>query len=350
MLRTQTSRRIYDRYKIDNYNAQALKIRWLKIEDDRRRKEWIVYEQKPNQQLGRITKKRDEEVLAEHWLMEKEEGKTSTKISRCKGCEHRSPQMADKCERWIRRDHNIRVIPEALIEKNRSKINATVEQLVENRSIEEWKKEENELVEIRQLENLEVELVRKQKLDKTLIDQLIEILKRNKERNKDKYVVYTDGALYKGDGKDSMGKLGIGWVQIGENNNWPEEEVALGLEGWPSATIAELVAIWAVMLTVPEGKQIEIYTDSSAAIRNISKALQDLSNERILKRKNAMWIKNIIGLTKSKNVKLKFFKVKSHSEDKWNDRADYLAKRGANCKKLIQADKINCDEIGFYLE
>jgi len=148
-----------------------------------------------------------------------------------------------------------------------------------------------------------------------LIDQLIKILRRKKERNKDRYVVYTDGAVYKRGGKDSIGKLGIGWVQVGENNNWPEE-VALRLEGWPSATIAELAAIWTVMLTEPEGKQLEIYTDSSAVIRNISKALQDLSNERILKRKNAMWIMNIAGLTKSKNVKLKLFKVKSHSEDK----------------------------------
>src|SRR6185295_7115272 len=104
----------------------------------------------------------------------------------------------------------IKVISETLIGKNHSKINATIEQLVENKSIEEWKKEENELVEIRQLEKLEVELVRKQKLDKMLIDQLIEILKRNKERDKDRYVVYTDGALYKEDGKVSIGKLGIG--------------------------------------------------------------------------------------------------------------------------------------------
>ena len=99
MLIIQTDREICDQYKIDNYNAQALEIKWLKIEKDKRRKEQIVYGHKPNQQLGKIIKKEDKEILTEHWLIEKEEGKTSMKISRCKGCEHRPVQKTDKCER-----------------------------------------------------------------------------------------------------------------------------------------------------------------------------------------------------------------------------------------------------------
>ncbi|CAG8670376.1 18169_t:CDS:1, partial [Cetraspora pellucida] len=39
-------------------------------------------------------------------------------------------------ERWVRQNYNIRVILEAIIKKNSSKINITVEQLVENRLIE----------------------------------------------------------------------------------------------------------------------------------------------------------------------------------------------------------------------
>src|ERR1043165_9824237 len=239
----------------------------------------------------------------------------------------------------------MRVIPESLIERNNNKINATIEQLLENRTIKEYRKEERQLVELRQLEELETELIRKQKLDRMITNMLTEMLTRNKERDKDKYVFYTDGALYKKREENDTERIGISWVQVGEENNWPEEEIALRLEGWPSATIAELAAIWTAILTVPEGKNIELHTDSMAALRNINRVVQEVGKEKILKKKNAMWIMNITGLIKSKNIKIDIVKVKSHSEDKWNDRADSLAKKGANSKNTIYAEKVKCDKI-----
>src|ERR1043165_5760952 len=179
----------------------------------------------------------------------------------------------------------MRVIPESLIERNNNKINATIEQLLENRTIKEYRKEERQLVELRQLEELETELIRKQKLDRTITNMLTEMLTRNKERDKDKYVFYTDGALYKKREENDTERIRIGWVQVGE------------------------------------GK------------------------DKILKKKNAMWITNITGLIKSKNIKIDIVKVKSHSEDKWNDRADSLAKKGANSKNTIYAEKVKCDKI-----
>ena len=144
--------------------------------------------------------------------------------------------------------------------------------------------------------------------------------------------------------------MGIGWVQLGEEETWPEEEIALGLNGWPSATIAEIVAIWSAILTVPKGCTVVICTDSYAAIRNISRALQHVDIDQTLKRKNARWIMSIVGLVRSKNIRLEFRKVKSHSEDKWNDRADHLAKKGAKCKEKICTKGIKYDEIEYRLE
>ena len=82
--------------------------------------------------------------------------------------------------------------------------------------------------------------------------------------------------------------MGIGWVQTNETQEWPEEETSLGLEGWMTSTIAELVAIWAAILTIPRGKQVEIYTDSNAAIRNISRSLEQIDRMKVLKKKNAI--------------------------------------------------------------
>jgi len=152
------------------------------------------------------------------------------------------------------------------------------------------------------------------------------------------------------EGKRPNKTMSIRWVQISEMQNWPEEEIALGLDGWPTSTIAELAAIWAAILTIPRGKQITIYTDSNAAIRNISRGLEQTDRDKILKKKNAIWITKIIDLIKTKKIQIELVKVKSHSKDKWNDKADSLAKKGAASKKIIQADKVSCKEIEYCLE
>ena len=118
------------------------------------------------------------------------------------------------------------------------------------------------------------------------------------------------------EGKRPNKTMGIGWVQISEMQNWPEEEIALGLDGWPTSTIAELAAIWAAILTIPRVKQIIIYTDSNAVIRNISRGLEQTDRDKILKKKNAIWITKIIDLIKTKKIQIELVKVKSHSKNK----------------------------------
>ena len=98
MLRTQASRELHDHYKTNSYNTLAFKVTWTKMSEDRRKKEWIMHGPKHDQQLSRISRKKKEKVLAEHWLMHRDGGKTSTEISRCKGCERGSEQIMNKCE------------------------------------------------------------------------------------------------------------------------------------------------------------------------------------------------------------------------------------------------------------
>ena len=90
----------------------------------------------------------------------------------------------------------------------------------------------------------------------------------------------------------------------------------MSFEGWPSLTIAELVAIWATLLTIPKKKQVEVYTDSNAAIRNISRGLEQVDRKKILKKKNAIWIVKIIDLVRTKNIQIELVKIKSHSKDR----------------------------------
>jgi viroplasmin and RNaseH domain-containing protein len=63
-----------------------------------------------------------------------------------------------------------------------------------------------------------------------------------------------------------------------------------------------------------------------------------------------MWIINIVSLLESKNNRIELVKVKSHSNDKWNDRADIFAKKRATCERTIRTEKIKCNKIEYYLE
>ena len=110
------------------------------------------------------------------------------------------------------------------------------------------------------------------------------------------------------------------------------------------------MAIWTTILTIPKEKQVEIYTDSNTAIRNISRSLEQVDRNKIIKKKNAMWIMKIKDLIKMKNIQLKLVKVKSYSKDKWNDKADSLAKKETMIKEIIQVDKVSCKEIEYCLE
>ena len=85
-------------------------------------------------------------------------------------------------------------------------------------------------------------------------------------------------------------------------------------------------------------------------IRNISRGLEQVDRNKILKKKNAIWIMKIIDLIKIKNVQIELIKVESHSRNRWNDKADSLAKKGATSRETIQAEKVSYIEIEYCLK
>ena len=111
-----------------------------------------------------------------------------------------------------------------------------------------------------------------------------------------------------------------------------------------------MLAIWAAILTIPKGKKLVIFTDSNAAIRNISKGLAYIDRNKVLKKKNALWVLKIIDIVKTKNIQIEWVKVKSHSKNRWNDKADSLAKKETLSKKIIFPEEVSHEEIEYCLE
>jgi len=111
-----------------------------------------------------------------------------------------------------------------------------------------------------------------------------------------------------------------------------------------------VIAIWAAVLTIPIEKKVELFTDSNAAIKNIGKGLACLDRNEVLKRKNALWVLKIIDIIRSKNIQIEWVKVKSHSRNRWNDKADSLAKKGTLSRKIIFLEEVSHEEIEYCLE
>ena len=130
------------------------------------------------------------------------------------------------------------------------------------------------------------------------------------------------------------------WIQVDEKHELVLREGCAKLNNWPSSTKPELIAIWLALFTILQGSNIYIYTDSAAAIANVNKAKSKWRFNRIFKEKNWDTLIKIANLLKAKKLNLELTKVRGHSNNKWNDRADFLAKKATT---LIQSTDIHAD-------
>jgi hypothetical protein len=244
VLNRTESREVKEQFKTDRCNTQAMKIKWGTLSKDRRKKEWIIHSATENRQMGKIVKKKKKKLLIEHWQMHNIETNLITKIDKCKGCSRDEKIEENSCQYWIRINNNINTVPDMLIGKNNNIIKAATNQLIEYTRTKELIKNEQKLIGLKTLEGLEIELIRKQKIRENISQELVEVLRRNILKDKNKYTIYTDGAANKRNKEEAINKnMSIGWMQIAKAQNWLKEKVALGVKGWPTFTTAEVLAI-----------------------------------------------------------------------------------------------------------
>src|SRR6185436_14150211 len=86
---------------------------------------------------------------------------------------------------------------------------------------------------------------------------------------------------------------------------------------------------------VPSRRKVKVFTDSATAIANIKGKSNNLSFKQHLKKKNYNLLENTKKKRKKKKeLKLELVKVKEHSNNKWNIRADKLAKEGSKIENI----------------
>ena len=167
-----------------------------------------MYGTQDNRQLGKIVRKKKKKILIEHWQMQSKESELTTEISKCGGCRTKEDYVKESCQQWIRVNNKINVIPNTLIGKGDNKISAAIDQLTERVKTESREKEELKLKESVMLEGLEMEIVKRQMLRENVNQEIITTLRRNVMRNKNRYTIYTDGAVNRKEEVSSR-KMGI---------------------------------------------------------------------------------------------------------------------------------------------
>jgi ribonuclease HI len=130
--------------------------------------------------------------------------------------------------------------------------------------------------------------------------------------------------------------MGAAWLQ--EKGPNPGSSFQAGVDNWPSALRAELVAIILTLLVLPQRSQVEIRTDSATCINTLQKLqnphIRD-TGKRNRKRKNWQLWTRCIDIIHKKQITIQMTKVKAHSKDKANNKVDLLAKEAKEEPEII---------------
>jgi ribonuclease HI len=193
----------------------------------------------------------------------------------------------------------------------------------------------NDRIRAVEIEDFGIQIIKDHIHSPEYIQALVEEYRMNKYSNyQQTYCFYTDGSF--GKAKDQTLRMGAAWLQ--EKGPNPGRSFQAGVDNWPSALRAELVAIILTLLVIPQKSQIEIRTDNSTCINT----LQTLQNPQIKdtgkrnrKRKNwQLWMR-CIDLIQKKQITVQMTKVKAHSKDTSNNKVDLLAKEAKEEPEII---------------
>ncbi|GBC05593.1 hypothetical protein RclHR1_06300002 [Rhizophagus clarus] len=149
--------------------------------------------------------------------------------------------------------------------------------------------------------------------------------------------IYTDGSCIFDQQQDMT--MGLGW-----HVSRPVTPTPISFSGackhFPSSTKAEAYAICTALIICPHQTTINIYTDSQYCINTFHNITQCLiTPRRQLKIPNHhIWFV-IMKIIKDNRLTVNLHKVKAHSDNEHNNKADALAKAGHTSSNLIELNK-----------
>ncbi|CAG8542679.1 16847_t:CDS:1, partial [Gigaspora rosea] len=92
-----------------------------------------------------------------------------------------------------------------------------------------------------------------------------------------------------------------------------------------------------MFLTIPSVAEVIVYTDRATMICVIESGFS-LKLASVQKQFNFLMTEKIVDLIKIKKISLELNKIKGHSNNKWNNFLDKLAKKGCKVLETIQVE------------
>src|SRR5436190_23624330 len=110
----------------------------------------------------------------------------------------------------------------------------------------------------------------------------------------------------------------------------------------------ELLAVLTLVSILPRNSEITIRTDSNNVITKFEKFKGIIIFRRKIKENNLVFWEVLCEILKRFNINIVFQKVKAHFGDKYNDRADTLAKLGCNMDRIDIKDNILTEKARLF--
>jgi len=274
LLQDRNRRVVKEEWIGDANNMYTLRIVSKEVSCNNRKKEWILLRGKENEPVvKKIIEKRRCKVLTENWKLVKDT--ESLKKSPIKGFRCMEKQEEDGSSgslKWVPKSRILSCLPRPVVKEGKRFCLIPTDMLEEMvRSETPTSKGKEHVVEDVVIEDIDVEMIRQQKMGREMEETLEQQLQNNRERDSNILWFYTDGSLRFIEGGS---KMGAGWVQVDSEGKLCLAEGRCRIEAWPSSTKPELVAIWLALLTVPSNSKVVIRTDSLEAIAGLSKDLE----------------------------------------------------------------------------
>lgn len=345
VIEEKDSRLIKKDYRLNTSSSWALQTIPDLIEADKRKKEWILVKKTKENidnspEVRRILDKSKKKILTEHWKMNMDLDAQDTKIVRCEGCVLNKEKEENVCRSRLDKKRIQGSISRLVDNQNGKTLKIRQEMIYAPLILSSLEIPPNEeSLQNIQIYDLDTEIIKKQQISPSMQNYLIEKNQLFQNSPITQFKFYTDGSLRSSIelSRTEESKMGASWVLVDEKEEEIVDEGYFGARNWPSSTKAELLGIWCVCLITPQKSKVKIYTDSAVAIERLEKRNGNLLIRQRLKEGNHNLVKCVLDIIKMKELQIEFSKVKGHDGNRWNDRADKLAKLGS---KIIDKDRI----------